>query len=248
MAMSDFFKKFPKLADTELRNITILPGSGSPLPPDCYGYFESYCNERDCDCRRVMISVFAEKQRRIVAHINLGFDSDKSMAGPFLDPLLGQQASYAPELLKTFTDMINYDPAYLRRLQRHYVMFKEKLVGRRYQGAPFEAPGSVKRVAEPPQFPEQSTINSAIPQSSTPPGTVTRRRRKVGRNDPCPCGSGKKYKKCCLLKPKNEQSAPTATSDNATMRTVPEENRAVASPAENYLDKAEQLVSDMVNR
>ena len=25
-------------------------------------------------------------------------------------------------------------------------------------------------------------------------------RRKIGRNDPCPCGSGKKYKKCCLGK------------------------------------------------
>ena len=25
--------------------------------------------------------------------------------------------------------------------------------------------------------------------------------RKTGRNDPCPCGSGKKYKKCCLDKP-----------------------------------------------
>ena len=24
----------------------------------------------------------------------------------------------------------------------------------------------------------------------------------MGRNDPCPCGSGKKYKKCCLNKPK----------------------------------------------
>ncbi|MCB9338662.1 MAG: SEC-C domain-containing protein [Lewinellaceae bacterium] len=23
---------------------------------------------------------------------------------------------------------------------------------------------------------------------------------KVGRNDPCPCGSGKKYKKCCMNK------------------------------------------------
>lgn len=23
---------------------------------------------------------------------------------------------------------------------------------------------------------------------------------KVGRNDPCPCGSGKKYKACCMLK------------------------------------------------
>ena len=23
------------------------------------------------------------------------------------------------------------------------------------------------------------------------------RRGKIGRNDPCPCGSGKKFKKCC---------------------------------------------------
>ena len=27
-------------------------------------------------------------------------------------------------------------------------------------------------------------------------GTI-RKEKKVGRNDPCPCGSGKKYKKCC---------------------------------------------------
>ncbi len=29
------------------------------------------------------------------------------------------------------------------------------------------------------------------------PSTVRRTKEKVGRNDPCPCGSGKKYKKCC---------------------------------------------------
>ena len=28
--------------------------------------------------------------------------------------------------------------------------------------------------------------------------TVQRKSPRVGRNDPCPCGSGKKYKKCCL--------------------------------------------------
>ncbi len=28
------------------------------------------------------------------------------------------------------------------------------------------------------------------------PDTVVRKQKKVGRNDPCPCGSGKKYKKC----------------------------------------------------
>ena len=27
------------------------------------------------------------------------------------------------------------------------------------------------------------------------------KRRKIGRNDPCPCGSGLKYKKCCMNKP-----------------------------------------------
>ena len=27
--------------------------------------------------------------------------------------------------------------------------------------------------------------------------------KKVGRNDPCPCGSGRKYKQCCLLKEKS---------------------------------------------
>ena len=31
----------------------------------------------------------------------------------------------------------------------------------------------------------------------TPSPTVKRDHPKVGRNDPCPCGSGKKYKKCC---------------------------------------------------
>lgn len=33
--------------------------------------------------------------------------------------------------------------------------------------------------------------------SSQPSQTVVRVSPKVGRNDPCPCGSGKKYKKCC---------------------------------------------------
>ena len=27
---------------------------------------------------------------------------------------------------------------------------------------------------------------------------------KIGRNDPCPCGSGKKYKNCCLASGKYE--------------------------------------------
>lgn len=36
--------------------------------------------------------------------------------------------------------------------------------------------------------------------ASMPKQPFVREEPRVGRNDPCPCGSGKKYKKCCLLK------------------------------------------------
>ncbi|EMP57520.1 Preprotein translocase subunit SecA [Marinobacter santoriniensis NKSG1] len=34
-------------------------------------------------------------------------------------------------------------------------------------------------------------------QQGATPETFVRQERKVGRNEPCPCGSGKKYKQCC---------------------------------------------------
>lgn len=39
---------------------------------------------------------------------------------------------------------------------------------------------------------------------------------KTGRNDPCPCGSGKKYKKCCLPK-ESVASVPAQAASNAMM-------------------------------
>jgi hypothetical protein len=38
---------------------------------------------------------------------------------------------------------------------------------------------------------------SAPPLDFSPPKPTRRTQPKVGRNDPCPCGSGKKFKKCC---------------------------------------------------
>jgi uncharacterized protein len=37
-------------------------------------------------------------------------------------------------------------------------------------------------------------------QRAASPDPESFRAEKVGRNEPCPCGSGKKYKKCCALK------------------------------------------------
>jgi uncharacterized protein len=39
-----------------------------------------------------------------------------------------------------------------------------------------------------------------IREAASRPGSAVRAQRtKIGRNDPCPCGSGKKYKRCCAL-------------------------------------------------
>ncbi len=54
--------------------------------------------------------------------------------------------------------------------------------------------GEMPAATSQPQQPVRMTLNRgaepAVPQ------TVHRQQEKVGRNDPCPCGSGKKYKKC----------------------------------------------------
>jgi len=39
--------------------------------------------------------------------------------------------------------------------------------------------------------------NTTKVESEAIPSPVRQPQPKVGRNEPCPCGSGKKYKKCC---------------------------------------------------
>jgi preprotein translocase subunit SecA len=65
------------------------------------------------------------------------------------------------------------------------------------------APGAAPDAAEAAPPPESATAAAGaaprrLEQAPPPmrPATVTREAPKVGRNDPCPCGSGKKYKQC----------------------------------------------------
>ncbi|MCD6198382.1 MAG: preprotein translocase subunit SecA [Deltaproteobacteria bacterium] len=44
---------------------------------------------------------------------------------------------------------------------------------------------------------QQQSMSYGRGDGDDKPKTVKRKGQKVGRNDPCPCGSGKKYKKCC---------------------------------------------------
>ncbi len=67
-------------------------------------------------------------------------------------------------------------------------------------------PVSQEQMDEQRRRRQAPSTTTARPRFSAPPKTgaparpqttVKRQGEKVGRNDPCPCGSGKKYKKCC---------------------------------------------------
>ena len=50
----------------------------------------------------------------------------------------------------------------------------------------------------------KETGTAAATQSAVKKAPIRTAAKKVGPNDPCPCGSGKKYKKCCMQKDKLE--------------------------------------------
>ncbi|MEM6793605.1 MAG: SEC-C metal-binding domain-containing protein [Acidobacteriota bacterium] len=54
-------------------------------------------------------------------------------------------------------------------------------------------------VPKPPRLDCRKEAASANPrcQCCRPRVPVVRGGPKIGRNEPCPCGSGRKYKKCC---------------------------------------------------
>ena len=43
------------------------------------------------------------------------------------------------------------------------------------------------------------SLRDSDPEVAVSP-TITRTGQRTSRNDPCPCGSGKKFKQCCLRK------------------------------------------------
>ena len=54
-----------------------------------------------------------------------------------------------------------------------------------------------EKIADMRQPREQNLVFSGGDEPEKKKQPVKRAAKKVGRNAPCPCGSGKKYKKCC---------------------------------------------------
>jgi len=118
-------------------------------------------------------------------------------------------------------DLQGYRP-YIARLKRerselfklHTAFFSDTLVTRFPEKALYQRIKKLSRQGLTPEFRSADNNNNNSSNSNNAyvqgpdteeeaeedaPQTTTYRREgpKVGRNDPCPCGSGKKYKKCC---------------------------------------------------
>lgn len=139
MSYEPFYEKFRELAFNETRSVTTRSSPG--LPDDDFGFLEAYCNDENCDCRRVMFNVASKKRKEIVAVIAYGWESEafyarwyrrndpdiiREMQGPILN-LGSKQSELAPALLRLARKTLLIDPAYLERLKRHYQIFKEKV-------------------------------------------------------------------------------------------------------------------------
>src|SRR5262245_56347661 len=62
----------------------------------------------------------------------------------------------------------------------------------------------------------------------------------IGRNDPCHCGSGKKYKKCCLEKDeearRKEAAPPTPKPFQMTKSATPNHEERPEPPPDPYIE------------
>jgi hypothetical protein len=205
MPYAAFHQYFPEIAKRETRSITILDPS-APLPPGQYGLIEMYCDEAGCDCRRVffyIVASFREGPEAVVAYgwEDAAFyarwmkDTDpevlKDLKGPALN-LFSPQSELAPAILDLIENLVLKDTAYVERLKRHYRMVRDVIDGKAVR--PGHAPATPERA-------EIGVLTSGpFPRLVAVPPEPADSAAKVGRNDPCPCGSGRKYKKCCMGK------------------------------------------------
>lgn len=176
--MIGFHLLFPDEAENECR--TVIPVGRTDLPQRTFAFLEAYSADPRCDCRRVMLNVIDAGTHNHVATINYAFEPPmppfEDEGQIFLDPL-NPQTAMSPAFLELTADMVARDRGYHDRLVRHYTMWK--------------------RVVDDPSHPDQEKLRAVREDTELSSRPVRRSGPKVGPNDRSPCGSGRKYKKCC---------------------------------------------------
>ncbi len=168
MQLTPYHLYFSEQAQLETRVVTFSEDEGG-IKAGTYFFQELFCAEFGCNCRRALITVH-DADHQLMANISYGW-ADLNFYAKWMGSRQGiehipginlyemqPQGENCLRFVALFKEMITSDPAYEKRIRRHYQQMKELN----------QSPVAVKAV------------------------------EKVGRNEPCLCGSGKKAKKCCL--------------------------------------------------
>jgi hypothetical protein len=145
-----------------------------------YGFLESFCNEEACDCRRAFVNVMHTRGKKLshVATISYGWEDEsfyKKWAG---FPLSKEELH---DLKGPALAMLQPQSEYAAVLLDHFEML-------------LRDEAYAKRIER-----HYEMYRRAIDENAGSAPKVVRSAPKVGRNEPCPCGSGKKLKKCCTV-------------------------------------------------
>jgi hypothetical protein len=181
---------------------------------------DHHCIERGCSCTEVALGFCAPrtragqsggKRRAVNAHVTARFDF---VEGTYKREGAGR---LSPTLDEIFTALRSAHPRLNETLAaRHQQLARlaDRLLPRNRQPrvtqngpvtqriVTYEDPRETGSATGAPGQPATARV-AASPSVSTPPAAVVRpepferRDAKVGRNEPCPCGSGRKYKRCC---------------------------------------------------
>ena len=138
--------------------------------------------------RRVLLSVVDDLWRDHLHEMDLLKEGIGFRAYAQKDPLI----EYKKESFILFQDLVaNINRNVTKKVFTTYIVRPENLQDFLKMARQQHAASSAFDKAVPKSAPVQT--NQAAPEKIQPRVVD----KKIGRNDPCPCGSGKKYKKCC---------------------------------------------------
>ena len=141
MSFIAFHDYFPEIAEQETHTLTVIDSKMSNLPAAHYTLHEMYCDEPECDCRRVFLSVVSSITKNCMAVIAYGWenqkfyaqwlgDNDRTMIKQLQGPMLNlwsEQSELAQAILKLVKKTVFQDRVYIKRIKTHYQMFREKV-------------------------------------------------------------------------------------------------------------------------
>ena len=166
-----FFKKCPEVGNKEMLHFALKDEEG--LPGGEYSLVEAFCDNPDCDCRNTHIGFFKRKPvPRGLATINYGWESINYYISVFLDKEEARKVQ-GTCIIEAETPEIG-DAAL-------------KLFNKILQDTDYS-----KKIKK-----HYKMFKHALREETGQRAGNFSKKKKIGRNDPCSCGSGKKYKMCC---------------------------------------------------